>query len=753
MKVRFLLFLVLSSILLIPAASALTMSVAGGYKGEAVTVTLDQEAFVIFRMNNGTPVYAYGTQAKFIPHVTGTLYIEARAGNEVVSRTVQVVERPLSGGDGGTSNVFYSGTVYLPDGSFTITADTGKTYTVDWRTALGALKAASQQKGFSIRIKEMSWGPFVSCIAGKCEGSEGATSGWMYQVNGNTPMVGANEYRVSDGDVVVWYFSSSMSDTPDTSSMVLRITVHYATPASAGELGGGAESEGKSEEAGGIGGEILNQTVQVSPGEVKRIDLPDSVVSETSLLRLDVLASAPKVRVWISKPETVELVYGNLISAFNLEVSGAEDVRLEFRVNKSVDRERVVLMKYRNGWIEIPTEFEKEDGDYYYFTANLTNFSTFAIVEKWQGFPLKPGDEPVVKALSWLRSIQNDDGGFANPGEESDVSKTSWAIMAIASAGYDPHDWKKNGRSPVDYLKANLNSSLDKMGTADIARTILAVVAANENPRNFSGVDLVSLLKDRMKDNGQIGDYIYTTIWGVLALNAAGENASRSADWLISQQNDDGGFAWAVGEKSDYDDTAAAVQALIASGVSRDSEVIQKALEYLKTGQNDDGGFRYFGNSSSNAASDAWIIQALVAAGENPMEWRKNNTSVVEHLLSLQTEEGYFRYTAYSTSNPGYMTVCAIMALLGKPHPIRPEFSGAELPVPSPTPVATPTATPTPEITPAENGTPAPVPTATPEVTPTFETTPAKKSRWQIPGFEVSAALLALAVIAAARRR
>lgn len=118
---------------------------------------------------------------------------------------------------------------------------------------------------------------------------------------------------------------------------------------------------------------------------------------------------------------------------------------------------------------------------------------------------------------------------------------------------------------------------------------------------------------------------------------------------------------------------------MIAAGEPRDSEVIRKALDYLKTGQNEDGGFRYFGNSSSNAASDAWIIQALVAAGENPREWKKGNASVVDHLLSLQTEEGYFKYTAIQTSNPGYMTVSAIMALLGKPHPIKPEYLEVEL--------------------------------------------------------------------------
>ncbi len=252
-------------------------------------------------------------------------------------------------------------------------------------------------------------------------------------------------------------------------------------------------------------------------------------------------------------------------------------------------------------------------------------------------------------------------------------------------------------------------------------------------PRNFAGVDLVGRLKSYMKEDGQIGDFTYKTIWGIIALASVGENASKSAEWLKAQQSADGGFSWSVGEESDFDDTAAAIQALIAAGEPRDSEVIKKALEYLRTGQNDDGGMRYFGSSASNAASDAWTIQALVAAGVNPMEWAKNNTSVVEHLLSLQTEEGYFKYTKYQTSNPGFMTVSALMALLGKPHPIKVNASSAS------TTTATTTTTAT-----AVTATTTSTTTAT--ATSTSETT-------STPGFSHIAAIAALALTAALLRR
>lgn len=743
---------------LIQAAVALEITIQGNTKDQAVIVITDKQALIIFRMNGGTPVYAYGTEAHFIPHVIGTLYIQAIAGDETVSKTVQIAESSggTSGGNSGESSsssisVYYDGTVYLSSGTFTVTATTGKTYTINWRTALGALKAASEQKGFSFIIKETDWGPFVKCIAGKCEGDEGPTSGWMYQVNGNTPQIGAHQYNVNDGDLVVWYFSRSMSDTPDTSPMVLKIRVKFETSESAQAATQQVEEVAEK-------GILLSKEITTSPGKKERINLSEDVINELSLLSLEVKAEKEAVKIELAKAKEPEPVYGKVLKAFDLEVSGAEEIKIEFRVNKSVDKDSVVLMKYNGRWIELPTEFVREDENYYYYTSTISSFSTFAIVAKWKDFPLNVTDGTILKALGWLKTIQNDDGGFANPGEESSISKTSWAIMALAASKQDPHRWVKNGNSPLDYLRNNLNSSLGKMGTADIARTILALIAADENPRNFSGVDLVAMLKEKVKEDGQIGDFIYTTIWGIMALTAVGENTSESVEWLKAQQNEDGGFAWAVGEKSDYDDTAAAIQALIAAGEPRASDVIRKALEYLKTGQNEDGGFRYFGNSSSNAASDAWIIQALVAAGENPRDWKKGDVSVVDHLLSLQTEEGYFKYTAIQMSNPGYMTVSAIMALLGKPHPIKPEYLQGEvqltnLTIPPSTPV-TPTPTPTPKLTPTPASTPisTPVSTPTPVITEEAVTETPSEIPKGIPGFELAIAVLGLAAAIRWRR-
>jgi iron complex transport system substrate-binding protein len=317
-------------------------------------------------------------------------------------------------------------------------------------------------------------------------------------------------------------------------------------------------------------------------------------------------------------------------------------------------------------------------------------FSTALATQDQQQYPLSQSDARIQQALGYLRTLQNDDGGFSNPGEESSLSNTQWVIMALVAAGENPHDWTKNGQSPIDYLSTNAKNLT---GSTDYERMILALIAAGADPRAFAGRDFVMELKQTyLEENGQFSDFTYTTIWGILALSSAEEDVSKSAEWLKKQQNADGGFAWVPGEKSDFDDTAAVIEALIAAGERPDSTVIRDALEYLHAGQNTDGGFRYYGTSPSNAASDAWVIQALVACGQDPRDetWTVNGTNPVDHLLSLQQSDGSFYYTPYIKSNPGYMTVCALMALLGQPHPIKPR---PQVQPPKPTETALSTAT------------------------------------------------------------
>ena len=60
--------------------------------------------------------------------------------------------------------------------------------------------------GLSINARPSSYGTYVAAIGGLAEMEHGAKSGWMYSVNGTTPMTACSNYVLSNGDNVVWYY-------------------------------------------------------------------------------------------------------------------------------------------------------------------------------------------------------------------------------------------------------------------------------------------------------------------------------------------------------------------------------------------------------------------------------------------------------------------------------------------------------------------------------------------------------------------
>lgn len=278
---------------------------------------------------------------------------------------------------------------------------------------------------------------------------------------------------------------------------------------------------------------------------------------------------------------------------------------------------------------------------------------------------------PVLKALDYLRSVQKPDGSL------SDFATSSWAVMAIAAAGEDPHDWKgSGGNSIIDYLIANRHL-LDLGKATDIERFILSMTSAGENPRNIGGVDYLEMLKNFFV-NGQIGNeaWLNDDFWGVIALVSAGESANstvirETVRFIKAHQNSDGGWGWAVGVASDVDDTAAAVMALISAGEKNSTKAITDALQYLKSNQQPDGGFP--SHDVTNSASDSWVISAICSGGQNPAEWQINGISVIDHLLGLQNADGSFNWTKTDSTgvNRAFMTSYAVVALCSRQYPVN----------------------------------------------------------------------------------
>lgn len=77
------------------------------------------------------------------------------------------------------------------------------TYTFDQgATVYDALQAL----GLGVNAQSTQYGIYVSAIGGLAEKEHGATSGWMYTVNGRVAAVACSAYKLQDGDAVSWYY-------------------------------------------------------------------------------------------------------------------------------------------------------------------------------------------------------------------------------------------------------------------------------------------------------------------------------------------------------------------------------------------------------------------------------------------------------------------------------------------------------------------------------------------------------------------
>lgn len=109
-----------------------------------------------------------------------------------------------SGGQGGSQESNYvTVTVSVTSSAVGNPVSSGGTFTFnEGATVYDALCAL----GLSVNAQGSSYGTYVSAIGGLTEKQHGGTSGWMYSVNGTTPMTACSNYVLSNGDNVVWYY-------------------------------------------------------------------------------------------------------------------------------------------------------------------------------------------------------------------------------------------------------------------------------------------------------------------------------------------------------------------------------------------------------------------------------------------------------------------------------------------------------------------------------------------------------------------
>jgi hypothetical protein len=261
-------------------------------------------------------------------------------------------------------------------------------------------------------------------------------------------------------------------------------------------------------------------------------------------------------------------------------------------------------------------------------------------------------EERIDRAVGFLRAAQNSDGGFGEAGSSSDPTLSAWVALALDAAGINAVSLR---RGPTT-LGAYLERQEPELAT-DIELQLLARAALG-----LDGAELVAALRAQMRPSGRIGPRLNATIWGILALRAAGEPVpKRAVRYVRRHQHRGGGFSFVAKGPPDTNDTAAAIQALRAAGFRARSKPIKRALRYLAKARKGSGGYPLIPGKSADAQSTGWVLQAHAAAKRGAPPRAKR------YLVRLQQTDGSLHYRKGQDLMPVWVTAQALPGLLDAP--------------------------------------------------------------------------------------
>ncbi|MGW0610063.1 prenyltransferase/squalene oxidase repeat-containing protein [Streptomyces sp. NPDC002788] len=218
-------------------------------------------------------------------------------------------------------------------------------------------------------------------------------------------------------------------------------------------------------------------------------------------------------------------------------------------------------------------------------------------------------DDVTGKAVGWLKSVQNKDGGWGySPGGASDTNSTSVVIGALTAAGEEPDQVEKGGKSPYDaLLKLALPCGGDGDGAFAFQPDKKGELVANADA-TAAGV-LGALGKGMVVRPGEKSDATCAKA------GTPEQAAANGAAYLIAAlAKDDGHLMSALAgaePQPDFGNTADAVVALAARG---DTGQAEKSVRWLEK------------NSAAWAAQNgpaayAQLIFAAHATGTNPRDF------------------------------------------------------------------------------------------------------------------------------------
>ncbi|WP_333744945.1 prenyltransferase/squalene oxidase repeat-containing protein [Streptomyces ardesiacus] len=232
----------------------------------------------------------------------------------------------------------------------------------------------------------------------------------------------------------------------------------------------------------------------------------------------------------------------------------------------------------------------------------------------------------VEKALGWLKSVQNEDGGWGyTPGTPSDANSTSVVIGALTATETDPGKVVKDGKSPYDALLSFALPCAKDKGAGAFAfqpdkdgKLLPNADATAAGVLGALGKGLVAEAADPSGSGARSG-----AACADADKPGREQAAANGAAYLADALAEDGHLVSALGgsaDQPDYGNTADAVVALAAQGgADRAAEPLAWLKKYAATWA-----------SQSGPAAYAQLVLAAHATGTDPRDF--GGTDLVERL-------------------------------------------------------------------------------------------------------------------------
>ena len=322
--------------------------------------------------------------------------------------------------------------------------------------------------------------------------------------------------------------------------------------------------------------------------------------------------------------------------------------------------------------------------------------------------------EQIKKAVYWLKSIRNEDNGWGDlHGLPSRFFNTAEAMIGIIVSGDDDTEFH------LDSLNCLSEAIIDKkfFKTVQLCWAAIALLSSCMYIKYKDSILITinELIKTANPDGGWEYDVechsklikLFPTALAlrtlILAKNKANlikeksllieidEIINRGINWLISAQNNDGGWGIVKGDISNIGITAHILITLLDHHDHKNLQNIQRGISWLLSKQKENGEFPISEESFEVAEnkftfvhfSTPWAIIAVLKNGmevDNVVVYAKIKNAM-RYLIGLQEDSGGWKKTSSDSFPFVWSTYNAIVALVmcEKFFPLYPKDEGSNV--------------------------------------------------------------------------